>query len=447
MIEQDIIHLQRLVNHIFAPADAGELAAKQIYEAYRNFKGMPQEQIFQLYAASDLPRRLTVSLSPHEFFILLCTVAPFVYSGVYSHLSILLGRDEILFAELGGRRPNGSQIFYPTAETILYFFAGSSVRNRINFEAIFDTDGKLFQHNLLGISTTDQYSSRLSGQLYPTEELLALVKGKEYVPEYSGNFPASQLKTRMEWDDLVLPYETLEALDELKIWMQHGSRLQEHKDLNKRIKPGYRTLFYGPPGTGKTLTASLIGKLFQMPVYRIDLSMVVSKWVGETEKNLKSIFDQAIHKQWVLFFDEADSLFGKRTQTKSSNDKYANQEVSYLLQRIEDFPGLIILASNLKSNMDEAFNRRFQSMILFPMPDEEMRYELWLKAFPKDFTLAADIDLRKLAKQYELAGGAITNIIRFCVLKAYDRGKQEIWAEDVEQAILREFRKSGKIMR
>ena len=174
---------------------------------------------------------------------------------------------------------------------------------------------------------------------------------------------------------------------------------------------------------------------------------VVSKWVGETEKNLRGIFDQATHKKWILFFDEADSLFGKRTSTSSSNDRYANQEVSYLLQRIEDFPGLVILASNLKSNIDEAFNRRFQSTILFPMPDYEIRHLLWQKAFPRDFPLEADINLKEIARKYEMAGGAIVNVVRYCVLKALDRQNgQAILFEDLEHAIIREFKKEGKIV-
>src|SRR5690606_11585436 len=128
-------------------------------------------------------------------------------------------------------------------------------------------------------------------------------------------------------------------------------------DMRQLIKPGYRTLFYGPPGTGKTLTAMLLGKEFQRNVFRIDLSQVVSKYIGETEKNLEKIFQRAANKEWILFFDEADALFGKRTSVKDAHDRYANQEVSYLLQRVEDFPGLVILASNYKNNIDKAFVR------------------------------------------------------------------------------------------
>ena len=164
-------------------------------------------------------------------------------------------------------------------------------------------------------------------------------------------------------------------------WIQKNKIIMDDWGMRKKIKPGYRALFYGPPGTGKTLTASLMGRATGRDVYKIDISMVSSKWVGETEKNLARIFDIAENKDWILFFDEADSIFGKRTNTGSAQEKHANQEVSYLLQRAEEYPGIVILASNLKGNIDEAFIRRFQSMIHFKMPSVNERFRLWNKAF------------------------------------------------------------------
>ena len=148
----------------------------------------------------------------------------------------------------------------------------------------------------------------------------------------------------MAWDDLVLDDLVHEQVQEINTWLEHGATLMSDWGLYRKIKPGYRSLFYGPPGTGKTLTASLLGKTSGRDVYRIDLSMVVSKYIGETEKNLSKIFDTAENKNWILFFDEADSLFGKRTATNSSNDRHANQQTAHLLQRVEDFPGVVILA-------------------------------------------------------------------------------------------------------
>src|SRR5579884_1805242 len=154
--------------------------------------------------------------------------------------------------------------------------------------------------------------------------------------------------------------------------------------------------------------------------------MVVSKWVGETEKNLASIFDEAERNDWLLFFDEADALFGKRTQTSSAHDRYANQEVSYLLQRIEDFSGVVILASNLKSNIDEAFARRFQSMIFFPMPAPAERLRLWQGAFAQRRRLDDSVDLEQIASEFEMSGGAVVNVLRYASLKAVRRGGEQV---------------------
>jgi|SRR6185295_18058263 len=171
--------------------------------------------------------------------------------------------------------------------------------------------------------------------------------------------PAHRITTSCEWEDVALDQSIRQQAGDI------ASRLKE------RHPSGFRALFSGPPGTGKTLTACLLGKDVGLPVYRIDLSQVVSQWSGETEKNLNSLFERAQHEDWILFFDEADALFGKRTETRNANDRAANQQIAYLLQRMEDFPGIVILATNLRSNLDEAFARRLQSIIQFHLPDAE----------------------------------------------------------------------------
>ena len=182
----------------------------------------------------------------------------------------------------------------------------------------------------------------------------------------SRDVPAEHLKTEMEWNDLVLNDHTMQAIRKIEQWVhQHSTGMDEWEMKDKR-KSSYCALFYGPPGNGKTLTATLLGKYTNHDVYRIDLSKIVSKYIGETEKNLASLFERAENKNWILFFDEADALFGKRTEVRDSHDKYANQEVSYLFQRIESHSGLSILSTNLRNNIDEAFIRRFNAMIYFP---------------------------------------------------------------------------------
>jgi SpoVK/Ycf46/Vps4 family AAA+-type ATPase len=205
-------------------------------------------------------------------------------------------------------------------------------------------------------------------------------------------------------------------------------------------------MFHGPAGTGKTLTAALLGRQFGKEVYKIDLSQVVSKYIGETEKNLENIFSKAERKDWILFFDEADALFGKRTQVQNAHDRYANQEVSYLLQRVEDYPGLLILASNFKNNIDEAFLRRFHSILHFPLPGPAERLELWRKTMPTLIPAAPGVDLRALSEKYELTGAAILNIVHYASLQALAKGDAAIPPESILEGITKEYRKENKTM-
>ena len=183
------------------------------------------------------------------------------------------------------------------------------------------------------------------------------------------------------------------------------------------------------------------------PMLKIDLSMVVSKYIGETEKNLSKVFQLAEDKDWILFFDEADALFGKRTGLKDAHDRYANQEVAYLLQRVEDYRGLVVLSTNLKTNMDEAFSRRFQSVIRFPMPDAEQREQLWRNTFSPQCVFDEETDLKEIAKKHELAGGSILNVVQYASVMAMSRNEKVIRNADIIEGIRREFQKDGKMMR
>ena len=178
---------------------------------------------------------------------------------------------------------------------------------------------------------------------------------------------------------------------------------------------------------------------------RVDLSLVVSKFIGETEKNLASLFDKAENKDWILFFDEADALFGKRTNVRDAHDRYANQEIAYLLQRVEEYHGLVILASNFKNNIDDAFMRRFQAAVHFPIPMVPERAKLWRLGLPAVATLEEGIDIESLARQHELTGAHIMNVIQHVCLRAIERGDHEIRAADLTVGIRREVSKDGKV--
>jgi SpoVK/Ycf46/Vps4 family AAA+-type ATPase len=175
-----------------------------------------------------------------------------------------------------------------------------------------------------------------------------------------------QLSTELTWDDLILPKDSLDKLHEIEMWINRCNSLLQNWEEGNITKPGYRSFFYGPNDAGKTLAATLLGKYTRREVFKIDLSMVISKYIGETEKNLGALFEKAKNQDWILFFDEADALFGKRTSIKDVHDRYANQEVSYLLQRVEECEGLVILSSNFKGDIKEAYLRRFDLTIYFP---------------------------------------------------------------------------------
>jgi SpoVK/Ycf46/Vps4 family AAA+-type ATPase len=285
----------------------------------------------------------------------------------------------------------------------------------------------------------------LTGFLTVNREVVELVTtGNIRRPLFGIDFPAQLIETQMDWEDLVLDPYTMEQVMEIKAWIEYGNELLHELGLIKKIKPGYRSLFYGPSGTGKTLTSSLLGKVTGRDVYRIDLSMVISKYIGETEKNLEKVFQKAEYKNWILFFDEADALFGKRTKISDAHDRFANQEVSYLLQRVEDYAGVVILASNLKSNLDDAFTRRFQSIIHFPMPNTGDRLLLWQKGFSDKTELDGNVDLDTIAREYEMSGGSIMNVVRYATLMALKNGSRLIRGDDLLNGIRREFQKEGK---
>jgi hypothetical protein len=352
------------------------------------------------------------------------------------------------FTEFGGLPGLAHGGFLPTGETAMFLLAGDSIHERLCFNRLFRPDHYFYAHNILRLNQAHSDEPRLSSVLQLTPEYLErLTTGCSYHPPFSPEFPAQLLTTLYEWEDLVLDAPTCQEIEDIAAWVRHEHTMMEDWMLKKRIKPGFRSLFYGAPGTGKTLTACLLGRVTGSSVYRIDLSKIVSKYIGETEKNLASLFDQAQHQNWILFFDEADALFGKRTESHSANDRAANQQISYLLQRIEDFPRVVILATNLRSHLDDAFARRFQSMIHFPTPSFEQRLRLWEDNFKdKPYSLAADVDLRRLARDYELPGGGIVNVLRYACLKAVVRTPPEIRAQDLFRGVRNELHKEGKFL-
>lgn len=348
------------------------------------------------------------------------------------------------FTEFGGYTHPRHQGFLPTGETLAFILAAADLPRRFSVMDLFAREHPFSRLHILELDHGAEAGPPLSGALKLAPDYLQrFTSGIAYRPDFGSSFPAQLLESRQEWSNLVLAPHTTERLNELLNWLQYGDVLLDDWGMRRSLRPGYRCLFYGPPGTGKSMTATLLGKITGRPVYRIDLSMVVSKYIGETEKNLSKVFDQAEHRNWILFFDEADALFGKRTEIRDAHDRYANQEVSYLLQRIETFDGLAILATNFRENLDHAFARRFESLIYFPLPKAEERLRIWQQAFPSRARLAPEMDLARIARQYELSGGGIMNVVRYASLRALANGGM-VHAEDVAEGVRRELGKEGR---
>ncbi len=258
---------------------------------------------------------------------------------------------------------------------------------------------------------------------------------------------AQRIPTGFSWDDLVLPKDTLDALKEVVRFGRYKAFLLEEWGFAKKLPygRGVSAILAGPPGTGKTMVAQLLARELGLDLYRIDLSQIVNKYIGETEKNLAKIFDEAESSHAVLFFDEADSLFAKRTEVKSSNDRYANLEVNYLLQRMETYDGVTLLATNLEQGLDEAFKRRVRFSVQFELPEEEERRLLWRSMFPPAVPLAPDIDWDMIATKFEMAGGYIKKAALRAALRAAE-GKRAITTADLLEAARLEYREMGRVI-
>jgi ATPase family associated with various cellular activities (AAA) len=266
-----------------------------------------------------------------------------------------------------------------------------------------------------------------------------------------GGTPASSLARRVEpkhtWDDLILPAPQREQLVALCSQARHGSIVYGTWCFDRKLSLGrsLNALFCGPPGTGKTLAAEVIAADLGLALLKIDLSHVVSKYIGETEKNLRQLFDQAASANAILFFDEADALLGKRSEVKDAHDRYANTETAYLLQKIEEYAGITILSTNLGQNLDDAFTRRMRFIVSFPLPEEADRLRIWQTVWPRELPLAADVDLTAVARKFRLSGGSIRNVALSAAFIAAER-VEPVSMRHLMQAIRRELRNMGRIV-
>ena len=392
------------------------------------------------------------NLSKDEAILLLIALAPHLKPDLFDNAIYSVLKDNSDFPAIGGVKGRNSRMFLPTGETAIFLVADGDLDKRLQLQQYFGAENFFWQRKILWLEDMQNGEPAMHGRLIISPDYIDLLSfGRHISPQFSINFPARKIApdkkpNNYTWDSLVITSDLEEQIQDLRNWLTYNPKLISRYGMQNKLRPGYRALFYGPPGTGKTFTAQIIGNELNKEVYRIDLSMVVSKYIGETEKNLELLFARAEDKDWILFFDEADALFGKRTSVRDAHDKYANQEVSYLLQRIEDYNGLVILATNMKNNIDDAFVRRFNSMMNFPFPDAIMREKIWKKAFPPQTIFREkpmpdpwdsyndcepgppikQIDIPAIVKKYELSGGSIMNVIQYACLKAVERQDENV---------------------
>lgn len=294
------------------------------------------------------------------------------------------------------------------------------------------------------IVTSARDSAAMRGETIQAKELFAFARTHANTHL---DFLANKLTPRFSWSDLVVPHHQLTILQEIVAVVRGRHQVLEKWGVGQKLvsSAAITMLFAGEPGTGKTMAAEVIARDLELDLYKIDLSSLVSKYIGETEKNLEHIFTEAERSQAILFFDEADSVFGKRTGIQDSHDRYANIGVSYLLQRIEAYTGITILATNLRANLDEAFTRRIQFIVDFPFPDADDRLRIWQALWPAGVPSEPDLDFTYLAQRLKLAGGNIRNILVLAAYLAAEEGVS-LGMRHLQHAARRELQKMGRIL-
>jgi AAA+ superfamily predicted ATPase len=394
---------------------------------------------------------LTAELSSSERILLLFALLPHFAPEVLREMvqPVQFGL-VITDFNVGGFVKRSTQQFVPTLQTVLFTCAGKdkALQQLIYRELVME--GLMMKKQIVTLIPPEQSELVLSErELIPElaeEYVQFLLQGRQPRPDFGKNFPARLINTDKTWDQLILGQNTKRSIDLLIDWVEHGTHFSE--STRGYFAPGYPALFYGPPGTGKSLTAALIGKQCGLNVFSVDASRVVSKYIGETEKNLVQLFErmkvenQREVKKPILFFDEADVLFSRRTEVKDAKDKWANMETSVLLPLIEEYGGLVIVATNLEHNLDGAMDRRFQLKIKFPSLNYDERVKVWQAALPPAYSYPSENAAMHLAK-YKLSPASIVNILKGGCIQAHKRGDFTVRGKDLEHYIHLEFAKSG----
>ncbi|MCU0432005.1 MAG: ATP-binding protein [Bacteroidia bacterium] len=346
----------------------------------------------------------------------------------------------------GGFFRSGQSIFYPTVRTAVFLLSGKSYTNRSIYAGYFHSQHRLFTSGLIHTAPGKESDSFLNYEVQLNDQFLNTILTGESPRLDGGNgFPARRSKHTHTLAEVVLNEKTKEEIEKLRRFTRHVKKVWEINTHN-RYRNNFISIFSGEPGTGKSHTAEALGNEFGLPVYKVNFAQMVSKYIGETEKNLEKIFDRFDKQPCILFFDEAEAVFSKRNEVKDSHDQHANNMQSYLLQKIEEFAGIVILATNvqqLSHYFDKAFQRRIRLIASFDFPDYPQRRLLWERSVETPYCFENGL-IENLAKNYQLTGGNIYNIVSDAVLEAMDRETDIITFDMIEPAMKDEFKKTGR---
>jgi len=399
--------------------------------------GEPYSLLVESYKLS-LPERIWLALA----------LAKAVKPEILAYLGI---DDEKIKYAIGGYVKPYLNVFVPTLKTVLFLSAGEDYKLMQEHLAILNPRNRLILDQILIMNclgnqreTEEREDDWINYHFrVPNTYLRYFLTGDEPRLDEDAGFPAYLATTSFDFEDIILSQTIRNELQDLMKYMTIRDQMLKIEHVKGKVRENYIVVFSGMPGTGKSITAKTLGKKMNLPVYIVDLSRVVSKYIGETEKNLEKIFDRFTGKPCLLFFDEADALFGKRTEVKDARDRYANQETAYLLQKIEEFSGVAILATNIQdveNTLDKAFQRRIRRHIHFDFPLEEERKELWEKALPASFTYPEGL-VERLAKDYQLNGASIYNIISDVIVEAVYQKKYTITFELLERLMKIDYKR------
>jgi len=381
----------------------------------------------------------TYKLQEMDRVLLVLGVASAHYPSLFKSFIQIEETNSAMAIEVGGEYNRGSRTFKPTFQTALFLLAGNDLSLWSYYNAQLIEGSVVLQNDIIyNRTTTDFIHGQIELDIAYSGYFLS---GKKPRLDHGSYFPGSLYESDLTLNDIVLEPMVREQIKPIG---QYIKALESgfFKNGNHHFKSGFMALFYGPPGTGKTMLAGILANTYGIDMYHVDLSQVVSKYIGETEKNLEILFNRLQGKNCMLFFDEADSLFGKRSDVNDAHDRYANQEVSYLLQRIEKFDGLTILASNFENNMDDAFKRRIDLSINVIRPTEGTRETLWKQYLPKNVMFESELLLKHLSKEYSYTGSNIKNIMKNVAIALHSMGDTIITHELISPFLAIESEKS-----